>query len=153
MSSSSLTTSSSSSSTSTNRTTVWPTGTSQGRSLLASLCKNDQQKRVAALLSIDILVSSQTATPEQVATGRPSYVNATLIQSRGVVNDVACEACRTKRNPFEECRSLPGEWEGACGNCKWKDHGSRCMGAVVGPRVAGEIEETPREVVEIEDNE
>jgi len=29
-------------------------------------------------------------------------------------------------SPFTECRRTLGHFGGACGNCKWRDHASRC---------------------------
>ncbi|PGH15888.1 hypothetical protein AJ79_02055 [Helicocarpus griseus UAMH5409] len=64
----------------------------------------------------------------QVLSHRPSYINAILIQSRGRPEVQACIACRSGPglHPFPECRRLPGHFGGACGNCKWRDHASRC---------------------------
>jgi len=39
-----------------------------------------------------------------------------------------CEACFTSpgRGPFTDCRRAKGYFDGACGNCKWRDHAARC---------------------------
>lgn len=66
-------------------------------------------------------------TPAQVGTHRPSYINALLIQSRGIVNYQACTECaRRGLTPFPECISVAEHFGGCCGNCKWRDHGARC---------------------------
>lgn len=72
--------------------------------------------------------------PAQVQTARPSYINALLIQSRGVFVRVPCTACARQMDshirgwaqPFPVCVRLYGHFGGCCGNCKWRDHGSRC---------------------------
>lgn len=58
---------------------------------------------------------------------RPSYLNGVLIQSRGHTG-MTCFACsRTPgRGPFTDCRRVQGHFDGACGNCKWRDHAARC---------------------------
>lgn len=57
-------------------------------------------------------------------TGRPSYVNAILIASRGVEEEDDCEH-RTSW-VFRDTVRLPAWWGGACAAYKWKDHASRC---------------------------
>ncbi|KAL4958604.1 DUF3716 domain-containing protein [Aspergillus stella-maris] len=59
---------------------------------------------------------------------RDSYINALLIQSRGQYLEVPCTTCQNVRGQlaFPECRHVPGAFGGACGNCKWPDHGLRC---------------------------
>lgn len=41
---------------------------------------------------------------------------------------MTCEACFTNpgRGPFTDCRRAQGYFDGACGNCKWRDHAARC---------------------------
>jgi hypothetical protein len=68
-------------------------------------------------------------TLPQILSHRPSYINAILIQSRGRPERRACLTCRRSISgprPFPECRRVPGHFGGACGNCKWRDHASRC---------------------------
>ncbi|KAJ5443112.1 hypothetical protein N7445_004863 [Penicillium cf. griseofulvum] len=68
----------------------------------------------------------------QLASMRPSYVNALLIQSRGWELITECDECADKRrrtgspSPFPICSRAPGHFDGACGNCKFQDHGFRC---------------------------
>jgi hypothetical protein len=70
----------------------------------------------------------------QVRMHRPSYVNALLIQSRGVLVPEPCASCQNKMlmdrdayaYPFVHCIRLPGHFGGCCGNCKWPDRASRC---------------------------
>lgn len=59
-------------------------------------------------------------TPEQVRHARASYVNALLIQSRGVLMEAHCTRCQAGRGPFPECH-VQGHFGGCCGNCKWPD--------------------------------
>jgi len=67
---------------------------------------------------------------EQINSGRPSYVNAVLIQRAGdnMAPDI-CDPCRRRglgKKVFPECRRLEGYWGDCCGNCKWSDHGIDC---------------------------
>ena len=64
--------------------------------------------------------------PAQIGSHRPSYINAVLIQSRGVRPVRPCVQCTNRLSPFPECRHKPGHFGGACGNCKWPDRGSHC---------------------------
>jgi len=66
----------------------------------------------------------------QFEQGRPSYINAVLIQSCGVENTKACSSCRSKKKfgPFTTCVSLAGCFGNSCANCKWRDWASRCGG-------------------------
>ena len=63
----------------------------------------------------------------QIHSARPSYINAVLIQSRGVLVPGGCNICRTRlvMRPFPECRILFGHFGDSCGNYKWPDHASR----------------------------
>ncbi|KAJ5298114.1 AMP-dependent synthetase/ligase [Penicillium atrosanguineum] len=63
---------------------------------------------------------------QQIVSQRPSYINALLIQSRGNQLVQPCEACVDRCKPFPQCIRLPGQFGGCCGNCKWRDHASRC---------------------------
>ncbi|KAM3084400.1 hypothetical protein ACMFMG_001495 [Clarireedia jacksonii] len=65
---------------------------------------------------------------------RPSYINAVLIQSRGTLVPGGCNECRRRGfTPFPTCVRLAGHWNGACGNCKWRDHSARCRVVVEVP--------------------
>lgn len=72
----------------------------------------------------DVLIAKGRVTLQQVNTGRPSYINALLIQSRGIEVPGGCTNSRS--GVFASCVRLPGYFGGCCGNCKWKDHGARC---------------------------
>jgi len=88
--------------------------------------------------SYDIIaVSKLTPTMAQIESGRPSYINAVLIQSRGVENTTACTSCRRAVRPFDSCVSLEGFWEDCCGNCKWRERNNQCEGLVTGTRTIG----------------
>ena len=94
---------------------------------LASLCHNNLQQTVLAMPGRDVAFVRGRITPQQVATQRPSYVNALLIQSRGVVQARPCSECsRRGLSPFPECAMVAGHFGGSCGNCKWRDHAARC---------------------------
>ena len=57
-----------------------------------------------------------------------NYVNAMLIQSRGALSSVPCESCigNKSRKPFLDCVRSPGNFHGACGNCKWREEACWC---------------------------
>lgn len=117
---------------------------------------------MVALPAIDVEAWVGGVSERQVRTGRPSYINAILIQSRGSLNITPCEACTaTLRRPvgprpFTECRSLPGFCGGCCGNCKWRDYGAQCSSYDINSQpiaaAAGVLEGEDR-IVELEDNE
>jgi len=69
-----------------------------------------------------------TISSNQVGMHRPSYINAVLIQSREQVAPVACTQCARPNGlrPFPKCRFVPEHFGGACANCKWRDHATRC---------------------------
>ena len=100
-----------------------------GGQQLAPLCHNAIQRRVLALPGRDVSYVPGSITPQQVATHRPSYVNALLIQRAGVLIPGGCNRCRNSAGfrPFPECRFVRGEFGNACGNCKWRDHAARCL--------------------------
>lgn len=100
----------------------------------------------------DILITKGRVTLQQVNTGRPSYVNALIIQSRGIEVPDGCTNSRS--GVFAKCVRLPGFFGGCCGNCKWKDHGARC--SVRNPGEAKHVilaELEGNRVEEVEDNE
>lgn len=76
----------------------------------------------------DVPVLQNSISARQIQQHRPSYINALLIQSRGVGLAQPCTNCRFLRGlrPFPECRHLPGAFGGACANCKWPDQASQC---------------------------
>ncbi|KAJ5249373.1 hypothetical protein N7524_011689 [Penicillium chrysogenum] len=90
-------------------------------------CYNDQQFRVLNLPGRTVQFVYGVITGTQVHSQRPSYINALLIQSRGLPLITPCEACRqTQRRPFPAYVRAPGHFGGACGNCKWRDAAIRC---------------------------
>lgn len=94
---------------------------------LASFCHNSRQRAVLALPGRGVAYAVGSITPQQVMTHRPSYVNAILIQSRGVVSSPPCTECsRRGLRPFPECIRLERHFGNCCGNCKWRDHAARC---------------------------
>jgi len=92
---------------------------------LAPYCHNASQRAVLAMPGFDVPFVRGAVTPAQVGSHRPSYINALLIQSRGIPSG-PCDRCQRSLRPFLECRRVPGHFGGACGNCKWPDHGARC---------------------------
>jgi hypothetical protein len=69
-----------------------------------------------------LMISFPTKT--QILTGRPSYINAILIASRGKQMAVPCT--RNKRRLFRDSIRIPGIWLGACAGCKWLDRAKVC---------------------------
>lgn len=102
------------------------TGRDNIRALMKAFCINDKQKALEAKRSVDIEAFKDKVDPMKVAV-RPGYLNAVLIQSRGRTGMV-CDQCAQNpdRGPFTDCRRAAGHFDGACGNCKWRDHGARC---------------------------
>jgi hypothetical protein len=86
----------------------------------------DKQKALEAKRSVDVNAFKNQIDPSKVAV-RPSYLNGVLIQSRGRTG-MTCTACTQNpdRGPFTDCRRAAGHFDGACGNCKWRDHAARC---------------------------
>ena len=84
--------------------------------------------------STDVEIFRGRITEEQFSSGRLSYINAILIQSRGVLAIKPCKKCEDtpNRGPFTECRTMRDQWGGCCGNCKWRDWQARCEGVVRG---------------------
>ena len=100
-----------------------------GQQQLTPYVHSSQALRVLALPGQDVEFIRGCITPIQISTHRPSYLNAILIQSRGRTLGLPCLACRSERSglrPFPECRRVAGHFGGACANCKWRDHASRC---------------------------
>lgn len=100
-----------------------------GQQQMATFVHNTVGRAVLALPGQDVEFVRGSITPNQVGSHRPSYINAILIQSRGAAAQPACGACAAARpglRPFPECRRVAGHFGGACANCKWRDHGSRC---------------------------
>lgn len=96
-----------------------------GAQQLAPYCHNASQRALLAMPGVNVPFVRGAITPAQVGSHRPSYINAILIQSRGVLSG-PCDRCERSLRPFLECRRVPGHFGGACGNCKWPDLGARC---------------------------
>ena len=98
---------------------------------LSAVCHTAEQRAVLAMPGRNVLVRTGAITPAQVRSGRPSYVNAILIQRAGELNPEGCNRCRRiGKRPFLECRFVRDCFGDACGNCKWRDHGKRCKHGV-----------------------
>ncbi len=93
---------------------------------LATLVSGRFGRAVLALPGQDIRYKLNRITPEQVRDHRVSYINALLIQSRGVLMNPSCTRCRRGLGPFPECRRVQGHFGGCCGNCKWPDLAAQC---------------------------
>lgn len=101
-----------------------------GGQQLAPMVHSAPGRAVLALPGLAVRVDrgELAARVQQVASQRPSYINALLIQSRGVLVAPPCAACARPggMSPFPECRRVPGHFGGCCANCKWRDHAARC---------------------------
>jgi hypothetical protein len=100
---------------------------------LTRLCTNADQRRVLAMPSWPVLYTPGSIRGEQFTNQRLSYINAFLIQSRGQLVDRPCDECvrisqesALSMHPFPICARLPGNWRGACANCKWLDKAKLC---------------------------
>ena len=102
------------------------TGQAQVNAEIGQYCVNAKQRALWARPGGDIDAFRGKVDANKVRV-RPSYLNAVLIQSRGSAG-MTCDACteRPDRGPFTDCRRVRGHFDGACGNCKWRDHAARC---------------------------
>lgn len=95
---------------------------------------NQLQQRVLGLPGRPVRFVHNRVRLEQVTSMRDSYVNAFLIQSRGVLCPRPCSACWAQMRldpngyarPFPYCIRLPHHFGGCCGNCKWPDRAAYC---------------------------
>ena len=107
-----------------------------GEQQLAQWVYSPQAQLILALPGENLTIVQGAIQPRQVLSGRPSYINAILIQSRGrtVGQECGCCAGRAGLRPFLQCRTAgPEHFDGACGNCKWRDHAARCTFVQWGP--------------------
>jgi hypothetical protein len=108
---------------------------------LARACHNQLQWNLLnAHNGRDVPFVRENILETQLDSHRDSYINACLIQSRGHISNQPCTTCAARftadplRTAFPECVRAPGHFGGACGNCKWLDHGRRCSFFVAPPR-------------------
>ena len=99
-----------------------------GTSLLSPYVHTSTGRILLSLPGEDVQFVRGSIFASQIQQHRPSYINALLIQSRGVVLAQPCTNCRHGQGmkPFPECRHVPGAFGGACANCKWPDWASQC---------------------------
>ena len=99
-------------STPTGQDPVLPIGNS---SLLAPYVHTDAGRELLAQPGTDVQFVRGSIRPHQIKQHRPSYINALLIQSRGITLAHPCTQCRSKdrMHPFTECRQVPGVFGGA----------------------------------------
>ena len=100
-----------------------------GQQQLASFVHSPQGRAILALPGQNVEFVRDSITPAQIGSHRPSYLNGVLIQSRGTTLEQPCLACHSVfpgLRPFPKCRRVAGHFGGACANCKWRDHASRC---------------------------
>jgi hypothetical protein len=93
---------------------------------LARMCTTPMQHALLAERGRPIWHVRGNINGQQIVSQRPSYINALLIQSRGNPLVRVCDACADRCKPFPQCIRIPGYFGGCCGNCKWRDHASRC---------------------------
>lgn len=92
-------------------------------------CSSREQRTVQALpVQRAISWAPGSLQASQIVSGRPSYVNALLIYTRGLVSAPCGLRCHTNHSnrPFSQCVRIPGYWDGCCANCKWLDWASQC---------------------------
>ena len=99
-----------------------------------------------ALPGANVTIRPHIVTELRVASARPSYINAILIQSRGRPSTTVCTGCENlntdhSSKAFPECRRATGHFGGACGNCKWQDHAARC--SVRDSEIGGDSQSPP----------
>jgi len=98
-----------------------------GQQQLASYAHFSQTMAIFALLGDNVPFVRNRITPQQVRTHQLSYINAILIQSRGMLVPDGCTDCQERgMTLFPECRRTPGHFGECCGNCKWRDHAAHC---------------------------
>ncbi|KAJ0418236.1 hypothetical protein BJY00DRAFT_315129 [Aspergillus carlsbadensis] len=105
---------------------VWITVrlTAWGNAKLWESCKGPKQKDVWRYPCYEFVMREGALSEEQILTGRPSYINALLIASRGTQMAVPCT--RNRRRIFRDSIRIPGIWLGACAGCKWLDRAKVC---------------------------
>ena len=96
--------------------------------VFASWPLNGLQQAILALPGRDVPYVPGRITQAQIASNRPSYINAVLIQrARWVHSQGDCLNCqRQGLRPFTECRRTQGHFGRCCGNCKWREHAAWC---------------------------
>lgn len=108
----------------TNQNPVLPIGERQ----LAPYCRNARQLALLAMPGNPVAFVRDCITPAQVRAMLTPHINELLIQSYGIlVEDFCGECCRRGLTPFPDCRRVEGQFGNSCGNCKWRDHGIRCV--------------------------
>ncbi|KAH6652473.1 hypothetical protein BKA67DRAFT_538279 [Truncatella angustata] len=102
------------------RTTVTIlTGNKDVNNIIKGLYTNEKPAR-------NIEAYDNKIDPDKVRT-RPSYVNAIMIQSRGLEGETCAQYARNSgRGPFVQCIRVKGHFGGCCGNYKWRDHVAKC---------------------------
>ena len=98
--------------------------------LLWRYCHSPESRNLWALSGNILRFVQRRINVHQFLSHRPSYVNAILINTRGQPARSICSACANPKiglTPFPVCMTVRGHFQGACGNCKWRDHGARCF--------------------------
>jgi hypothetical protein len=70
----------------------------------------------------------------------PRCVAAWVIQSWGEEAAKGCTNCEAGKGVFVDCRTYGTLFDGACGNCKKRDHGARCSHSNAFKKAAAERE-------------
>jgi len=77
----------------------------------------------------------------------PRCVAAWVVQSWGEAAEQPCTNCAEGKGVFVDCRVFKGLFDGACGNCKKRDHGARCSLSNAFKKAAEEREKALRKLV------
>jgi len=85
---------------------------------------NNIQNELLELAGSDIAICGPFDVKKIKA--RPSYLNAILIQSRGIFQVPSCTHCSSGKGKFTACHRIPGVFGGACASCKWSDWAQKC---------------------------
>jgi hypothetical protein len=91
--------------------------------LLAQYVHNNEQRNLLGRPGRGVAFTPGRVNAHQIHSKRPSYINALIIQSRGVLCRQPCLCCWTRQGhtTFPECHQILDAFGGCCANCKWPD--------------------------------
>ncbi|KAJ5407647.1 hypothetical protein N7509_001530 [Penicillium cosmopolitanum] len=97
-----------------------------GGSQLLVLCSRKYQLELCYKLGRDVHHIPGRMTREQWLSTDPAYIDALLIQSRGLPLVESCTDWLRNLGPFPRCVRLPGHYGGICGNCRYDKRDKEC---------------------------
>jgi len=99
-----------------------------GQQQLTQYAYFSQTRAILVLPNVNVLFVQLHITLNQVRTHQPLYINAILIQSRGVLVPAGCLNCQAHdMTLFLKCRCTSEHFSECCSNCKWCDHMCCCF--------------------------